>query len=79
MKGCFRSSAHDFLWLGSFCKQHSMKLTKSELYLDESSLGASLEEIKYMALIGYILKWGGSPSANSIAIIPVDQTSTFSS
>lgn len=41
--------------------------------------GGSLADIEYIALSGGTLKYGGSPYANSIAIMPTLHISTFSS
>lgn len=79
MNLCLSKLSQDYLYSGFFYKHFSTKSQNSGLHFSEFNLGASFDVIMYIAFNGYILRLGGSPSANSIAIIPVDQTSTFSS
>ena len=77
IKGWFNSSFELFLYSGFFLKQQSTKLISSRL--PEVSFGGSLLTIFCMACWCFCLKNGGSPSTSSIATIPSDQMSTFSS
>lgn len=78
MNGCSSSCFIDQRLLAFFYRHFSMK----SQYADENfilfSLCGSFVEMKYIAFRGGILRKGGSPSANSTAITPTDQTSTSS-
>jgi len=78
IKGCFKSCSQVALSYGSFLRLKSINSQNSLLHFSVYNFGGSLEVIMYIAFSGGILKFGGSPSANSMAIIPVLQTSTFS-
>jgi hypothetical protein len=66
-----------FRYAGFFLKQLSTKLASSELPL--VSFGGSLFTIHCMARWCFMRRNGGSPYTSSIATIPKDQISTFSS
>lgn len=78
IKGIFNNYSQLALSAGSFFKLAQMKSQNSLLHFSVFNLGGSFEVIMYIAFKGGILRFGGSPSASSIAMIPVLHTSTFS-
>jgi hypothetical protein len=78
MKGCYSNLLIDHLFLIFFSKHRSTKSHILSEYLVLFNLYGYFVEIKYIAFKAGSLKYGGSPSANSIKITPTDQTSTNS-
>lgn len=80
MKGCLRSSSQVGLFWGSLIRHVDTKSLNSFDHFDGcSSLGGSDFWIFNSTLIGDISWLGGSIWANSIRVIPIDQTSTLKS
>lgn len=68
----------DHLFFKSFYKHFYTKSHILYEYFCLFNLYGSFVEIKYIALRGGSLKYGGSPSTSSIKITPTDHTSTSS-
>jgi len=76
MKGSNRSSLAVARYDGSFFKHRERKFLRS---CDPAeTVSGGLLAIMTIAIIGFILKYRGSPSHNSTKMIPKDQISTLS-
>ena len=78
MKGCWSNFLMGHLFLRSFSRHFSTKSHMLGEYFCLLSRHESLVEMKYMALSGGSLRYGGSPSISSISMTPADHTSTSS-
>src|SRR3989442_926492 len=79
MNGNLRSSLAVGRFSGFLLRHASTNSLNSLEYLDVDNVGGGFLGIKNKTFIGCIVEFGGSPSANSIAVIPKDQISAFAS
>mmetsp|Transcript_25644 Transcript_25644/g.47842 ORF Transcript_25644/g.47842 Transcript_25644/m.47842 type:complete len:260 (+) Transcript_25644:721-1500(+) len=79
MKGCSSNSVAVGRAAGSFTKHFATKSLNSGDQSPSPRVGGGLFGIRKIALIGWTLLCGGSPTAHSIAVIPRDQISALAS